>query len=608
MKDLLLTRDGDLYIDPATGDIKITDSVEQAIKIRLLWFWQEWRLGPQKGIPWDDNYPKENFATTPPGNGAWLCKNSYGTGFGSDGYFWMSYYSERLSGYAVSGYDPDFIGGIYDYTPRGNYLYKSFDTTVMYHANIFDCTDEGAQLKSINYRNVRDNTKYKVYVAVQDTDIVTDADLIAAAIQSKPVAEGVFEFGGSYTLQVGDIPLGVGKTFAAVVVIEKPSYDSRVSLMFESERPLDGALVTSPGQSFYSTDGATFYDMVELGNVYIRAVVSGGPGYTDRPRVEKPTTYNITVTNDGNGTASASPSNAAVGTEITLTATPDSGYQFKAWEVISGGVTVTANKFTMPAGAVEVKAIFEPIPPTYNITVGTLVNGAVTANKASAAAGEIVTLTITPTAGYRLKVGTLKRNGTAIAGSSFTMPAANVLITAEFELIPPEMYAVTVQSDGNGTASASPSNAAAGTEITLTATPAGGYRFKEWEVVSGDATITANKFTMPAGPVEVKAIFEPIIAAPIILGDRDVVLSYRGKKQLQDVVAGESLVWSSSNTKYVAVDAGTGKITSPKSFIKTGSAIITAQNSAGSVEFSVKVKPTFIQWLIIIFLFGWIWY
>jgi len=52
MKDLLLTRDGDLYINPATGDIKITDNVEQAIKIRLLWFFQEWRLGPKYGIPY----------------------------------------------------------------------------------------------------------------------------------------------------------------------------------------------------------------------------------------------------------------------------------------------------------------------------------------------------------------------------------------------------------------------------------------------------------------------------------------------------------------------------------------------------------------------------
>ena len=55
MKDLLITRSGDLYIDPATGDIIITDSVEQAIQIRLRWFFKEWRLGPRKGIPyWEE--------------------------------------------------------------------------------------------------------------------------------------------------------------------------------------------------------------------------------------------------------------------------------------------------------------------------------------------------------------------------------------------------------------------------------------------------------------------------------------------------------------------------------------------------------------------------
>jgi hypothetical protein len=59
MKDLLLTRNGDLYVNPATGDIEITDSVEQAIRIRLLWFWREWRLGPEKGIPyWEEVFVK----------------------------------------------------------------------------------------------------------------------------------------------------------------------------------------------------------------------------------------------------------------------------------------------------------------------------------------------------------------------------------------------------------------------------------------------------------------------------------------------------------------------------------------------------------------------
>ena len=66
-----------------------------------------------------------------------------------------------------------------------------------------------------------------------------------------------------------------------------------------------------------------------------------------------------------------------------------------------------------------------------------------------------------------------------------------------------------ISPDGNGTASASPDRAVAGTEITLTATPKEDYRFKEWQVVSpAGLVITNNKFTMPDSNVEVKAIFE----------------------------------------------------------------------------------------------------
>ena len=150
-----------------------------------------------------------------------------------------------------------------------------------------------------------------------------------------------------------------------------------------------------------------------------------------------PTTYTVTVGNDGNGTGTATPSTAAAGTEIRLSATPKTGYHFKEWEVISGGVTIKDDKFLMPNDNVEVKAIFEEDAPPV-----------------------------------------------------------------------PTEFTITVKTDGNGTASASLAKAAAGTEITLTATPKEGYHFKEWEVMSGGVTIKDNKFIMPSANVEVKAIFE----------------------------------------------------------------------------------------------------
>ena len=73
--------------------------------------------------------------------------------------------------------------------------------------------------------------------------------------------------------------------------------------------------------------------------------------------------YSVTVSDDGHGTGAATPSTATAGTTITLTATPDEGYHFKEWQVISGGVTIKDDTFTMPDGNVEVKAIFEKDAP-----------------------------------------------------------------------------------------------------------------------------------------------------------------------------------------------------------------------------------------------------
>lgn len=51
MKDLLLDKDGDLYLTP-NGDVSLTDSVRQAILIRLRWFLGEWKFNTSFGLPY----------------------------------------------------------------------------------------------------------------------------------------------------------------------------------------------------------------------------------------------------------------------------------------------------------------------------------------------------------------------------------------------------------------------------------------------------------------------------------------------------------------------------------------------------------------------------
>ena len=86
----------------------------------------------------------------------------------------------------------------------------------------------------------------------------------------------------------------------------------------------------------------------------------------------------------------------------------------------------------------------------------------------------------------------------------------NPKFTATFTLLveKEQTYAINVENDGNGTASASVASAAQGEAVTLTAAPNEGYEFKEWQVVSGNITINDNKFTMPASEVTIKASFK----------------------------------------------------------------------------------------------------
>ena len=149
-----------------------------------------------------------------------------------------------------------------------------------------------------------------------------------------------------------------------------------------------------------------------------------------------PTTYTVTVGNDGNGTGTASPSTAAAGTTITLTATPNKGYHFKEWQVMSGGVTIKDNKFTMPNDNVEVKAVFEedvPAPTEFTITMKTDGNGTASASHAKAIVGTEITLTATPKTGYHFKEWQVISGSVTIKDDKFTMPDSEVEIKAIFE-------------------------------------------------------------------------------------------------------------------------------------------------------------------------------
>ena len=215
-----------------------------------------------------------------------------------------------------------------------------------------------------------------------------------------------------------------------------------------------------------------------------------------------PTTYTVTVSNDGNGTGTASPSTAAAGTTITLTATPNKGYHFKEWQVISGGVTIKDNKFTMPNDNVEVKAVFEedvPAPTEFTITMKTDGNGTASASHAKAIVGTEITLTATPNKGYHFKEWQVISGGVTIKNNKFIMPSANVEVKAIFEEDVPASTEFIVTFDGNGGTPSVGSMTTTNRKLTSlpSASRRGSYSFDGWytEKSGGTKITTATVFS-----------------------------------------------------------------------------------------------------------------
>ena len=154
--------------------------------------------------------------------------------------------------------------------------------------------------------------------------------------------------------------------------------------------------------------------------------------------------FNITsATNLSGGTVSA-PYSAAEGATVSITATPDAGYEivsYSAWKTDdkSTQVNVSSNgTFTMPAFPVTVSATFRINANAYDITLADVANGVISASASTALSGTTVTLTATPGKSYRLRRWYVYKTGdmstqVELSGNSFVMPAFDVTINAAFE-------------------------------------------------------------------------------------------------------------------------------------------------------------------------------
>ena len=212
-------------------------------------------------------------------------------------------------------------------------------------------------------------------------------------------------------------------------------------------------------------------------------------------------------------------------TQCTLTATASHGYAFDHWSLNNAVASTEASYTFTVTGDAAYTAVFRQLTQHHITYEPQQTNGTIGVSPVNAYAGDIVTLTATPAAGYCLDhwdvntVGGRKRGNITVVNNQFVMPDAEVTISATFK----SGYTVSIADVANGTITATPTSALSGETITLTATPDTGCEFSTWYVYkTGDPTtlvaVVNNSFTMPSYDVTVSAVFATTTSGDVTIG------------------------------------------------------------------------------------------
>ena len=231
-----------------------------------------------------------------------------------------------------------------------------------------------------------------------------------------------------------------------------------------------------------------------------------------------PKTYKIDVTDakvtlkDGSDVADLTA--VRVGTELVATAAEKDGYTFNGWKVTGLPTDVDTTKatisFTMPANKVTLKAQYKK--NTYTLTVDGV--------DEQRDFEENVTVTAQPVEGKTFTgwevTGLPADVDTTKATISFTMPANNVTLKAQYTENAPKTYKLEVTDAKvtlkDGGAVADLTAVPVGTELVATAPEKDGYTFTGWKVTGlptdVDTTKATISFKMPANKVTLKAQYK----------------------------------------------------------------------------------------------------
>ena len=173
-------------------------------------------------IGWDDSFSKDNFMITPPGDGAWIAKNSWGTDWGDSGIFYISYYDKTIApeDSMVNRYGIIFENTVpynknyqHDFTWAGIFVdmshLKGADGNITY-ANQFESAGDDLIAGVGTYFN-ESGVNYTVKIYVNG--------------QLKLTQDGISPFGGYHTIKLNEyVPVKTGDIFKAVMTSNTMPY------------------------------------------------------------------------------------------------------------------------------------------------------------------------------------------------------------------------------------------------------------------------------------------------------------------------------------------------------------------------------------------------
>ncbi len=205
-------------------------------------------------VGWDDNYPKEKFTKMPEGDGAFICKNSWGEEFGDDGYFYVSYYDTNICNksvvYTRIG-EADNYDKIYQSDLLGWVGLMGFGKEEAYFANVYKA-GENEEIAAASFYATDVNTEFEVYLVknFENTDSLKDREFIVS---------GSMKHAGYYTVEFPEaVRLDDNSKYAVVVKIKTPGAVHPIAIEYDVDERTENFDI-SDGEGYISLYGELWH-------------------------------------------------------------------------------------------------------------------------------------------------------------------------------------------------------------------------------------------------------------------------------------------------------------------------------------------------------------